>query len=195
MYWIGLVGEQGAGKGTVGALMKKILEESKVSSVLLHKFSTLLSNTLTDWAIQPTRRNLQTLPIVMNQAYGEGSFSRAVFNFAHQQAQKNGNRVIILDGVRWQSDLDMLRENDFHQLVYVTANQELRYERVLGRGEKPGEDRITFEEFREAERVATEILIPALGLKADFTIYNNMGLDYLRHRVEILCEHMFAIRL
>ena len=58
-------------------------------------------------------------------------------------------------------------------LIYVTADQKIRYERSVKRGEKAGESTTSFEEFQENERKGTESSISEVAKNADFKIVNN----------------------
>ena len=68
--------------------------------------------------------------------------------------------------------------------MYVTADQKLRWERVVGRGEK-SDDNQTLEQFKEFEVTAeTEKNIPAIGAQANFVIKNDGTMDDLLWQVD-----------
>ena len=173
---IGLIGEKGAGKGTV-------------SEYLIEKYgavhygtSKILRRTLEDLHVPITRDNLIKLALVLKEGYGP---SIIIDSLIHDM-EKNGSNVIIADGIRMHGDVEPFRKkykkNFF--LVYVTANLKLRYERTKKRKEKEGEDKTTFEEFLEEEGKLTEVSIHEIGRQADFKLNNNGTAEELKRQVD-----------
>ena len=164
---IGVVGEKVAGKGLFDEILTNIARPVFVKKI---QSSEVLRETLELWNLPLTRRNLQDLAIVMNSHFGDSTLANAVkARIDHSPAE-----ITLFDGVRWQSDLDLVRSYPKNLLVYITAPIELRYERSRGRSEKSDESGAAFEKFAEEEKVATELLIPKIGHGADF-IYSNTG--------------------
>lgn len=184
-FVIGLVGEKGSGKGTFAAFFEDAAEERRVVS---HRFSSLLAKTLDDWSIQRTRANLQTLAVVMDQGFGVGTLSNAVFNVV----SKADADIVVLDGVRWDTDMGLIRRFPKNLLIYITANTRLRYERTLSRGEKADEASVSFEQFLEEEQAANELGIPRIGALSDDIIKNEGTIEDLREAA-IRCYRMHCI--
>lgn len=174
---IGIVGEKGGGKETVGNLLIEYLGDISVARV---RSSDVLSETLKIWGIPLDRHNLQHLAIVMNQGYGPETLSGAVKN----RILTTNTDVVLFDGVRWEADINLVRSFKKHFLVYVTADPKIRYERTKKRKEKVGEESATFEQFMEDEKVATEVLIPVFGKDADFKIVNEGSLEDVKIEVK-----------
>ena len=179
---IGVVGEKGSGKGTFTELLKKICPEP----VACVKSSDLLVETLNLWKIPLTRRNLQELAIVMDGAYGEGSLSRAVA----ERIRNAQERVVVFEGIRWPSDLEMVRSFPGSMVAYVTAPAGIRYERTKKRKEKAGEGDATFEQFMKEEQVATETQIVSIGRSADAKIENLGSKEEFEEKVRGFWEGM-----
>lgn len=162
---IGVVGEKGSGKGT----FVHILQTLSTKSVECVKSSDVLADTLKLWDIPLTRSNLQQLAIIMNGKYGDTSLSHAV----EQRIQHFSSSLVVYEGIRWPSDVEMIKKFPKHILVYVTAPAEIRYKRTLARKEKVGEGDATFEQFMEEEKVPTETQIVEIAKGADVKIENS----------------------
>ena len=90
---------------------------------------------------------MQTLAIVMRQAYGENVLSNAVFH----RVKNNPADIVILDGIRWENDRSLLRSFTNNYLVYVTATPKIRYRRLIKRNQKYGEGETSFDQFTQEE--------------------------------------------
>lgn len=181
---IGLVGEQGGGKGT----FTKLLQAAIGSTFSLEKIGSgdLLIETLNLWNIPTSRANLQKLVVAMNQTYGEGSVTRAV----QKRIENCKSEIIIIDSIRLLTDLEMLRGFPDSLLVYIAATQEKRYQRIRARKEKVGEEFATFEQFQQEELAGTEIYISQIANKADFRINNDTTVADYQKQVEIFCTKL-----
>jgi dephospho-CoA kinase len=167
---IGLVGENGSGKSAFAAELRRLVSGKRVS---YRKFSDILIESLTPWGvIESSRENLQRFPVVMEQAFGKGILSKAM----HYRIARDIADIIIVDGVRWKTDVSMLKGFPKFILVYVTADPKVRFERIRQRKERDGEEFTTFEEFLKQEETETETTIKEIGLKADVKIQNNGSL-------------------
>lgn len=181
---IGLVGQKGGGKGTFTDLLKKAAPNKTISRI---KSSDILLETLHTWGIPATRRNFQILASTMVADYGEGILTKAV----HKRIAHDPSDIVIFDGVRWDSDVKMVREFPQSLIVYVTASPKIRYERTKTRKEKADEGDVTFEQFLEEEQMPTEIDIPRIGAKADFKIINDGTLEDFEKQVKEFYEKLF----
>lgn len=173
---IGLIGEKGAGKGTV-------------SDYLLEKYgavhfgtSKILRRTLEDLHLSVTRDNLIKLALVLKEGYGPS----VIIDSLIQDIEKNNAELAMADGIRMHGDVEPFqkkyRENFF--LVYVTADLRLRYKRTKMRKEKEGEDEATLEQFMEEEGRLTELSIHEIGRHAEFKLNNNGTADELKKQTD-----------
>lgn len=177
---IGLIGEKGAGKGTVS---DRLIDEY---GAVHYGTSSILKRTLQDMHLPITRDNLIKLALVLKEGFGP----TVVIDSLIQDMEKNGSNILIADGIRMHGDVEPFKkkygENFF--LVYVTANINLRYERTKARNEKEGESDTTFEQFLEEEGKLTEISIHEIGKKADFKLNNDGTQEELKKQVEEMME-------
>lgn len=183
---IGLVGEKGSGKETFGNLLQELIPEKKIVRI---RSSDILSETLTLWDIPKTRENLQDLAIYMDQGFGKGTLSHAVF----ARIEKMDADIVIFDGVRWETDVDLIRKFPKNFLVYVTASLETRFERIKTRKEKAFEEGTTLKQFMHEEKKLTELQIPKIGKEADFKIENNTSLQDFKTQVKKFIELLVSI--
>ena len=117
MMIIGLVGEKGSGKDTFA----KYLQEISDKSVAHTRFSDLLKQTLNLWDLPVTRANLQKLAQVLEN-FGTGTVAHGL----EKQIQKSEADIIILDGIRWKPDIELLKKFPKYLLVYITADPKLK---------------------------------------------------------------------
>jgi len=177
---IGLIGEKGAGKGTVSDYLKEKYKAVHYGT------SKILRRTLEDLHLPITRDNLIKLALVLKEGYGP---SIIIDSLIHDM-EKNGSDVIIADGIRMHGDVEPFKNKygkNFY-LVYVTADIKVRYERTRNRKEKDGEDKTTFEQFLEEEAKLTEISIHEIGKQADFTLNNNGTSEDLIKQADTMME-------
>lgn len=175
---IGIVGEKGSGKETFTDFLKLILSDKKIERI---RFSDVLTETLKNWGISQSRHNYQSLAILMEKNFGPGAISRAIrLRVLASQAD-----LVVLDGVRWPTDADLVRGLENNLLVYITATVRLRYQRLKNRTEKEGEMNMTFAQFMQEEQVETELNIPKIGKTADLKIINDQTLEDFKQKVKL----------
>lgn len=173
---VGLVGEKGSGKETFGNILKGLLPQKDIDRI---HFSDILIETLDLWDIPKTRANLQILAQYMDK-FGTGLLSKAI----KKRAENSKAEIIIVDGIRWQPDFEMLKSFQKSLLIYITADLKLRYERTKKRCEKAFEEATSFGQFIKEEKAKNEILIPRIGEKADYKIVNNGSMKEFKLAVE-----------
>ncbi len=174
---LGLVGEKGAGKETFVKILKENLHNKSISH---YHFSDILSQTLSLWNLPLSRINLQTLAISMVSSFGPFSLANAM----KERMISDKSDIIIIDGIRWEADLSMLRSFPKNFLIYITASPQIRYQRIISRNEKKDEGKTTYQQFLNEEKSQTETSIGSISQKADITIQNETTLDHLAHQVK-----------
>lgn len=167
---IGLVGEQGSGKGTFATLLASAVAPQCVAVI---RFSDVVRETLKLWSIPETRENLQRFAQVIMEHFKPTALSDAVA----ARAQRTDAAFVVLDGIRRLADAAMVREIPGSIMVYITAPAEFRYQRLRSRGENVGEHGMSFEQFLAAEHAPAEAAIPTIGATADHRIENAGTLD------------------
>lgn len=182
---IGIVGEIGSGKGTFAAFVTEVLGPRRAARV---RFSDVLRDTLTLWNLPHSREHLQALPVAMSTAFGADALTRAV----QKRIEDQRADVILIDGVRWPSDVSLIRSFPRNLLVYITAEPQVRYERLKARNENAGEAAATFERFLTEGRAENERYIPRLGATADVRIVNAGSRDDLHRQAHAFCTAHLA---
>ncbi len=183
---IGVVGKKLSGKGTFGKYVKECIHGEEIA---LLSFSDVLRDTLVLWGLPVTRHNLQRLAIVMNMEFGEGTLTRAVL-FRLEQLE---TEIVVVDGIRWLSDRDMLRSMPNFVLVYIVADIQVRYVRRKA-GQKTGEAEVSWEQFLEEEKAYTEQFIEEIGRGADCILENNGTREDYRKKVLSFVENYLWTR-
>jgi len=177
---IGLVGEMGAGKDTI---IEHIKENFK--DVVSLKFSTPLNETLKIFFDEIKREDQQWLVNGLRERFGQDILARAIA----KKIRSIDGGIILLNGIRVWDDYDVIKEIEGAHIIYVTANDKIRWERMSKRGEK-ADDKCTWEEFLKKHKNATEISIAKIGEKADFKIENNGTLKELYEKTDKLIEKL-----
>jgi dephospho-CoA kinase len=173
---IGLIGEKGAGKGAVAKYLA-----DKYGAVH-YGTSKILRRTIEDLKLPDTRDNFGKLAIVLK----EGFWPSVIIDSLIKDIEANGSNIVIADGIRMHGDVAPFQKKygKNFQLVYVTAELKVRYERTKRRKEKAGEDKTTLAEFIAEEGKLTEVSIHEVGTTADFVINNNQGINELYAQIE-----------
>ncbi len=179
MQIFGLVGEKGSGKQTFVNFITNLAPNLKIRQV---RFSDILAQTLIIWDIPITRSNLQNLAIMMNETFGQTALAKAAKFFLEGDTAD----IIILDGVRREAEVRFVRSFKGSVLIYITADQKLRYQRLKTRSEKVGEVGLTFEQFLKEEKSKAEKEIPKICKKADIKIENNGTLEEFKAKIKAL---------
>lgn len=171
---LGLVGETGSGKDIFCNFIKKKVKKP----VFCFRFSDPLSEILKILFSEIKKEDQQWLGKILREKYGNDILAKAL----KRKIEGIKKGIIILNGIRYWEEFEMIKKLD-GKIIYITADQKLRWQRLRKRGEKK-DDFSSFKKFLEREKAKTEILIPKIGKKADFKILNNGSLDNLYQKIE-----------
>ena len=176
---LGFVSKLAAGKTTV---CQYLAEKYRAE---IFTFSTPLRDVLDRFNLPHTRQNMQAVSQGLREALGQDILARVLADDAVGSKVK----LVCVDGVRRPKDLEYLKKlNNFH-LIFVAADQKLRWQRITGRKQNPGEDNWTFVEFKQREAAEAESLIDEVAREAKFKILNNGTVEELYEQIEkILTE-------
>lgn len=166
---LGFVGEIASGKGTAA----KYLEEKYNAKT--HKFSTPLRDLLKRLYLEINRQNMQNISTILRAEFGQDLLAKIIA----QDVQNDPTPIIVVDGIRRLADIKYLKELPQFRLIYVTADMEQRYERLIKRGENEDDLRKTWEQFKIDNQAETEMEIPTVGKQANYTLNNNPDLPSL----------------
>jgi len=174
---IGLVGEMGAGKDTFCDYIKE-----NYPNVYFLKFSDALTDILKMFFDSVKREDQQWLSLALREKFGQDILLKALIKKI--DGIKEG--IIILNGVRRPGDLDAVRIIG-GKVIYLTADEKLRWERVKTRGEKSDDD-VPFEKFVEMGKAEAESKITEVGQQADIKIDNNGSKDNLYQEIKKIID-------
>jgi len=177
---LGLVGEKGSGKETFGNIVQGFLPHIKIPRI---RFSDILADTLRLWGLPLTRDNMQKMVVGMREMYGHDVLASAVY----QRVENWESPLVILDGVRWEADAELVRSFPRNLLVYITADVKTRFAHVQQRQEKTAE-KGNWDLFLREENAENESYIPTIGASADVRIENNDTIETFKGRVEAFCR-------
>ncbi len=177
---IGLTGNIGAGKTAVSEHLHKKYGADQV------RFSQILMDVLDRLYLPKDRNNLQTLGESVRKTFG----GDVLVNAFRKDLEKSSSQVVVVDGIRYMNEVDMLRSFDNNFLLFMDAPARTRYERVVKRGEK-GEAKISFDAFLEMEQRGTEKNLPQIKKAADYVIENESSMDALLKEIDaIVNKHL-----
>lgn len=184
-FVIGLSGQKASGKGFFVTMIEELFPDKTILHV---KSSDVLGEILDILNVSKTRQNLQDLAPALTEPFGDDVISAAV---AHR-IRSTPSDIAIFDGVRWEADLVMIRTFPRSRVVFIDADERVRYERSRGRGEKVGEAQASFTEFKRQEGASTETSLPWIRERADVVIENNGSLNEFRKNIQLLKPQFFA---
>ncbi|EKE11895.1 MAG: hypothetical protein ACD_15C00003G0007 [uncultured bacterium] len=164
---IGLLGESGSGKDTVAEYLRE------KHGAKLMRFADPLKEILHIFFDKISREDQQWLALQLRERFGRDIFPKAL-----KRRIENESGIIVVNGIRFWEDYDFIEGFDPGYVIYVTADQKVRWERSSKRGEK-SDDGADFKRFQELEQSETEVHIPEIGEKAGFIIRNEKDLNFL----------------
>jgi dephospho-CoA kinase len=159
---LGLTGEIGSGKDTFCNYLKE-----NYKNVVVFRFSDALSDVIKMFFDSVKREDQQWLGALLKEKFGSDILVRALI----KKANAVGEGIVILNGIRAEGEEKKIKENG-GKIIYITADQKIRWERVKIRGEK-ADDNVPYEKFLEMAKASAELQIQGIGQRADFKIENN----------------------
>lgn len=167
---IGTIGLPGSGKSTFGNIATEY--DSSIDVVSLGDVVRDLCDT----------DNVGRFANGMRQEYGNGVFVRRLL----QQYTFNGNNTVIVDGIRSPEEIEALQNQTDHpcKIIYISAPQEIRAERISGREDR-SEDDIQVRDERELNWGLQSILATE---QYDVEIANTGSFSEFKSEVEHLLE-------
>lgn len=177
---IGLAGKIACGKGTVGDYL------SRKHGAVKYGFSDALRKTLPIYDLSLTRENLQTLSKILRKNFSEDILAKAMV----KKSQESKAQTIVVDGVRRLTDIANFQLLDNFHLIYIKASQKNRYDRYVKRSEAPGDDVMTFDEFKERDSAESEQQIESLENHSHFKVENNNSMSELYRKVDEILKQL-----
>lgn len=174
----GITGEIASGKGTV---TKYIVEEHKAGS---YRFSDMLRDILKRLHLENSRDNMQKLSTAIRHNYGEEIMAKVMM----EDVKKDTNDIVVVEGVRRMADIKYLKELPGFKLIYIDADMQKRYNRIINRDENPDDEKKTFEQFQKNHEQESELQIKDLKNYADIVIDNNGEFPELYEQIDKLIK-------
>lgn len=179
---LGIAGEMGCGKG---AIAKHILQNYNANS---HKFSQIFRDILDRIYVEQSRENISKLSLVLRKNFGEDILAKSMYHDAYNDQHD----VVVIDGVRRLEDLAYLKEIPEFKLIYIEADMQTRYERLVKRGENPEDATKTFEQFQRDHHLDADARIVDLKNYADRVIQNDGTYPELYAQVDEIVGHYLS---
>lgn len=176
---VGFVGDLAAGKGTLASYL------ALKYNCNTYRFSTMLRDILDRIYAEKTRENLQDLSTLLRERFGQDIMSKVIA----KDVLEDEGQLVVVDGIRRPTDISYLKEIPGFHLIYITADPQIRYERMKLRNENPGDAEKSFEQFSADEQSEADRLIKELGTQAEHTIHNDGNFDALYAQIETLLKH------
>ena len=133
--------------------------------------------------LEPTGDNLGKLMLELRKKNGPG----AVAELLTESIKKSQSKVIIVDGVRSTTEIEVLRNVGSVKLLSIEATADTRYKFLSSRGRS--DDPITREKFEERDNRELGVGIGESIAIADETISNsNIALNELTERAYKVIE-------
>lgn len=176
---IGLVGLMACGKG---AAARYLVEKYGAGS---HRFSTMLKYALDRFYLPVNRENYVKLSEIMRDAFGQDLMSKVIA----RDVENDPHDLIVIDGIRRVSDVTHLRALPGFVLVKIVTDPEIRYARLVARGEKVDDRTKTYEAFLADHQLPTELSILEIMNQADLTIDNNGSQEELFRQLDKIVEN------
>jgi dephospho-CoA kinase len=175
---IALSGKMGSGKTAASDFLHEKYGAKQM------RFSQILMDVLSRLHVPASRENLQKLGHALRSSVGEN----VVVDAFKADLEAEDAEIIVVDGVRYPNEVDLVRSFPEGILLFLDAPQKVRYERCVKRGEK-GEASISFKEFAESEKKPTERHLDEIKKLADFVVENEGPLSELRKRIEEILKN------
>lgn len=172
---IGLVGPIRAGKTTTAKYLVDRYGFTLASN------SEILKRILTGMGIVPTRTNLSSLGDAIFEVLGNDVIAK-------QRLENLHLGPIVVDGIRYNDELERYSQHPDFKLLGLTADPELRFARTLRNSEELKDLGISQEEFSRLSLSRSELNVPELLSRADALVTNVGSIELLHANIDKILE-------
>jgi len=177
---LGFVGPIASGKGTACAYLKD------KHNAQIFRFSSMLRDVLDRFYIPQSRENMQATSLALRKTFGDDLMAQTIAN----DVKNSSAKIIVLDGVRRIPDIKYLQEVPGFHLIEINAEQKIRHERIIKRGENTDDSKKTFAEFQNDEMQEAEVQIKEVAKIAEFHLDNNGTIEDLQAQIENILQKL-----
>jgi len=170
---VGLAGRIGSGKSVAGRYIAR-----KYGGEIF-RFSDVLSDILRRLGLECSRENYINLGSILRHGFGNGVIAEAL----RMDILRSGARVAVVDGVRYPEEVEMVRSFENSLIIYIHAEEGVRYRRTVERGEK-AEAGESYEQFLLHDSAETERMLSEVRRMADAVIDNSGSVEELYARLD-----------
>jgi dephospho-CoA kinase len=171
---IGLVGQMASGKGTIAEYLRD------KHGADFFTFSTVLRDVLNRLHQEICRANLQKTSMALREYFGQDILAKLIA----QDVIASAKDLIVIDGIRRFSDIAYLKDLPGFVLVSIAADEKIRYERLIARGQNNDDKQKTFEQFIADHQAEPELEIPKVMAEAKEEINNDGDKNALYAQIE-----------
>lgn len=137
---IGISGTNGAGKDALGEILAELLGY-KFTSV-----SDILREELTRHGVPHEREHLRALSTKWANEHGHGVLSIKTLETYEAEEEREGYKGLVVGSVRRPAEAKVLQDEG-GVVIWVDADQTLRYERIKSSNRGRHEDTVSFEQW------------------------------------------------
>lgn len=175
---LGLVGPIASGKGTIAAYLEKQHHAST------YRFSTIMRDVLIRLHLPLNRKNLQDISTLLRKNFGEDLFARIIA----ENVTKDNNKIVAVDGIRRLADIQYLQKIPEFKLIKIIANPEIRYQRLVQRGENQDDGQASYEKFLADHKREADAQIPIVMEKTKLSVGNDGTFNQLYGQIEKILQ-------
>ncbi|MFA5188006.1 MAG: AAA family ATPase [Patescibacteria group bacterium] len=177
---LGFVGPIASGKGTACNYLKDKHQAQ------IFRFSSMLRDVLDRFYIPQSRENMQAASSALRKTFGDDLMAQTIAN----DVKNSSAHIIVLDGVRRQADIKYLQKMPNFHLIEINAEQKIRFERIIRRGENTDDNKKTLAEFQDDEQKEAELQIKEVAKIAEFHLDNNGTAEDLQRQIENIIRQL-----
>ncbi|HOC96268.1 MAG TPA: AAA family ATPase [bacterium] len=171
---IGIAGKIAAGKDTAANYLinQYGAQQLKLSKVLRDILQRIYKDI--------SRENMQKMSTMLRNTFGDDLLANVIYN----DILNSNEKMIVIDGVRRLTDIEILRSLPEFKLLFIDTDIENRYQRLIQRNENIDDRNKTFDDFQKEDQAEAEINIDKLKSIADYIIDNNGNIDNLYKQID-----------
>ncbi|MEK7159250.1 MAG: AAA family ATPase [Patescibacteria group bacterium] len=177
---LGFIGEIASGKGTACDYFIKKHHAG------YHRFSRILRDILDRIYLPQTRENMQKMSTWLRKTFSEEIFAKVIA----EEVKADRTPIVCVDGIRRPADITHLKKLPNFKLIYVTADEKIRYERIVKRAENADDTVKTFKQFQKDQKQEAESMIAEIKKSANYTVNNNGTQNELNLALEKLLKRI-----